>query len=99
MPKMLREISKNSLMFFCMVGESAKTVTLEEAHSHLPELIDQMEPGQEIIITRDNQPVATLTKQKIENRPLRRPGTLKGTVLFMAPDFNAPLKEFKEYME
>jgi len=24
---------------------------------------------------------------------------LKGTVLYMAPDFDAPLDEFKEYME
>jgi len=29
----------------------------------------------------------------------RRLGTLKGTVLYMAPDFDAPLEEFKEYME
>lgn len=29
----------------------------------------------------------------------RRAGTLKGTVKYMAPDFDAPLDEFKEYME
>ena len=29
----------------------------------------------------------------------RRPGTLKGTVKYMAPDFDAPLDDFKEYME
>ena len=26
-------------------------------------------------------------------------GTLKGTVLYIAPDFDAPLEDFKEYME
>lgn len=31
--------------------------------------------------------------------PVRRPGTLKGTVKYMAPDFDAPLDDFKEYME
>jgi hypothetical protein len=31
--------------------------------------------------------------------PPRQPGTLKGTVLYMAPDFDAPLEDFKEYME
>jgi len=31
--------------------------------------------------------------------PVRRPGTLKGTVKYMAPDFDEPLDEFKEYME
>ena len=29
----------------------------------------------------------------------RRAGTLKGTVKYMAPDFDAPLDDFKEYME
>jgi hypothetical protein len=32
-------------------------------------------------------------------RKPRQPGTLKGTVLYMAPDFDAPLDEFKDYME
>lgn len=30
---------------------------------------------------------------------VRRPGTLKGTVKYMAADFNAPLEDFREYME
>jgi hypothetical protein len=29
----------------------------------------------------------------------RQLGTMKGSVLFMAPDFDAPLDDFKEYME
>ena len=29
----------------------------------------------------------------------RRPGTLKGTVKYIAPDFDAPLEDFREYME
>jgi hypothetical protein len=32
-------------------------------------------------------------------RPPRRLGTLRGTVRHMAPDFDAPLEDFKEYME
>ena len=31
--------------------------------------------------------------------PVRRAGTLKGTVKYMAPDFDAPLDDFREYME
>lgn len=30
---------------------------------------------------------------------VRQAGTLKGTVKYMAPDFDAPLDDFKEYME
>lgn len=29
----------------------------------------------------------------------RRAGSLHGTVTYMAPDFDAPLDDFKEYME
>ena len=29
--------------------------------------------------------------------PVRQAGTLKGTVKYMAPDFDAPLDEFSEY--
>jgi hypothetical protein len=31
--------------------------------------------------------------------PARKIGSLRGTVLYMAPDFDAPLEEFKEYVE
>jgi hypothetical protein len=31
--------------------------------------------------------------------PIRRAGTLKGTVKYMAPDFDAPQDDFREYME
>lgn len=31
--------------------------------------------------------------------PVRRAGTLEGTVKYMAPDFDAPLDDFGEYME
>lgn len=30
---------------------------------------------------------------------VRRPGTLKGTVKYLAPDFDAPVDDFKDYME
>ncbi|MGH9765050.1 MAG: DUF2281 domain-containing protein [Blastocatellia bacterium] len=29
----------------------------------------------------------------------RQPGTVRGTVLYMAPDFDAPLEDFKKYTE
>jgi prevent-host-death family protein len=74
------------------------TITLEEAQSQLPQLIGKLEPGEEVIITSGNQPVARLIGKKKKKQP-RQLGTLKGTVLYMAPDFDAPLEDFKEYME
>ena len=74
------------------------TITLEEAQARLASLIEQLHPGEQVIITRDQQPVARLVREGASPRP-RQLGTLKGTVLYMAPDFDAPLDDFKDYME
>ena len=73
------------------------TVTVSEAQAKLKELIDGLAPGEEVVITENQHPVAKLvaTEKPVE----RKLGTLKGTVLYMAPDFDAPLDDFKEYME
>ena len=75
------------------------TVSLQDAQAKLPELIHQLPPGGELVITENDQPVARLVapQGRLHGEP-RRPGTLRGTVLYMAPDFDAPLDEFKEYM-
>jgi antitoxin (DNA-binding transcriptional repressor) of toxin-antitoxin stability system len=75
------------------------TITVEEAQAKLKELIDQLAPGEELVLTHNQQPVAKLIATPGPHRKPRQPGTLRGTVLYMAPDFNAPLEDFKEYME
>jgi antitoxin (DNA-binding transcriptional repressor) of toxin-antitoxin stability system len=75
------------------------TVSLEEASARLAELIDLLAPGDEIIIARASAPVARLIAQQPPLRQPRQPGTLKDAILFMADDFDAPLDDFKEYME
>jgi prevent-host-death family protein len=75
-------------------------VSIQEAQANLSELIHQLSPGEEVIITENDQPVARLvTPLSQPQRPARRLGTLRGTVLYMAADFDAPLEDFKEYME
>jgi prevent-host-death family protein len=75
-------------------------VTLQEAQAKLAELIHGLAPGEEVVITENSQPVARLIPPASEPpRPPRQLGTLRGTVLYMAPDFDAPLEDFKEYME
>ncbi len=76
------------------------TVSLQEAQANLSDLIHQLTPEEEVVITEGGQPVARLMPAAgQQQRPPRRPGTLRGTVLYMAPDFDAPLEDFKEYME
>ena len=74
--------------------------TIQQAQSQLAELIHQMSPGDEFVITENNLPVARLVLTPVpKSNKSRRLGTLKGTVLSMASDFDAPLVDFKEYME
>ena len=71
-------------------------VTIEEAQAKLPEIIDKLAPGEELIITRNDQPVAKLTMPRT-SWPCQ-PGSVRNKSHWMAEDFDAPLEDFKEYM-
>ena len=77
------------------------TVTMEEAQAKLKELIHQLVPGEEVIITENEQTVAKLVSEPAKPSPKQRPGPglCKGMITYMAPDFDAPLEDMKEYME
>jgi len=64
------------------------TVTVEEAQADSAGLIRRLHPGEAVTLTDAGLPVAELsTKSSTSSRP-RELGTLKGSVLHMAPDFN-----------
>ena len=75
------------------------SLTVQEAQAKLSELIHNLKPGDEVVITDNDQPVARLVAAEQPQRVPRRPGTLRATVKYMAPDFDAPLDDFTEYME
>lgn len=47
------------------------TVTLAEAKSHLSHLLDQVEAGEEVVITRRGQPVARISPVAKPKRPIK----------------------------
>jgi prevent-host-death family protein len=73
-------------------------ITLEEAQAHLGELLTRLQPGEEVTITSRGQPLAHLKKAERTSWPCQV-GSYKKPDFWMAPDFDAPLEEFKEYME
>jgi antitoxin (DNA-binding transcriptional repressor) of toxin-antitoxin stability system len=79
-------------------GRPNMTVTLEDAQRRLPELLLSLPPDQPLVIEHAGQPLATVTRIPRPNEP-RRPGSAKDKIFWMAPDFDAPLEEFREYME
>ena len=78
-----------------------QTITLENAQSHLAEIIEKLSPGEEIVLTRDEKPVATIKAAPSSEPPVRKPrqlGTLRGSVLYIAPDFDDIPEGFEEYL-
>jgi antitoxin (DNA-binding transcriptional repressor) of toxin-antitoxin stability system len=73
------------------------TVTIEEAQAHLAELVSKLAPGEEVVIIDNQQPVARLLP--VKSKAQRKLGTMRGSVKYIAPDFDAPLDDFKEYIE
>ena len=75
------------------------TITIDEAQANLKELVHQLAPGDEIIITENQQTIARLRGESEQPAKRPPPGLGKGSILYMAPDFDEPLDEMKEYME
>ncbi|HEY3968788.1 MAG TPA: hypothetical protein VGM05_29840 [Planctomycetaceae bacterium] len=49
-----------------------------------------------MLITKDGEPLATLTRSRPKQWPCKA-GSAKEASYWMAPDFDAPLEEFREY--
>jgi prevent-host-death family protein len=73
----------------------ARQYNIAAAKARLPQLVRETLAGDEVIIARDNKPLVKL----VPVSPLsRKPGTAKGLVLYMSPDFDEPLEDFEDYM-
>lgn len=72
------------------------TVSVEEAQAKLSELIRKLAMGEEVIITKNNQPIAQLTGL-ISEKPQPNPGRCKGMLTILAED-NDHLKDWADYM-
>ena len=75
-----------------------KEVGTFEAKTHLSKLLDLVEEGQTIYITRHGKRVAELAPPAKPRKKKAKRGCAKGPGFYMAPDFDEPLEEFKEYM-
>lgn len=81
--------------------ESAKgiimtTITLEEAQSHLAQIINSLPPGDEVMITRNHKPVARIIAEPGE-KPHPVLGRGKGMLTIVSED-EEHLNDWVEYM-
>jgi antitoxin (DNA-binding transcriptional repressor) of toxin-antitoxin stability system len=80
-------------------GLEVTTVSIEEVRERLDELIDGLAIGEELIVTRDDQPIARLAKTAPSAGWPCKAGSARDKILWIAPDFDTPLDDFREYME
>ncbi|MFT3881454.1 MAG: type II toxin-antitoxin system Phd/YefM family antitoxin [Gemmatales bacterium] len=74
------------------------TITIEKAQTDLPQLIDSLVPGETVVITRNQKPIARLTGEATPTRQPRQAGNCKGMLVIVADD-EEHLEDFAEYME
>jgi antitoxin (DNA-binding transcriptional repressor) of toxin-antitoxin stability system len=72
------------------------SISLEEAQEKLSDIIGKLGPGEEVVITKDDQPVAELRSIPAA-KPQPRFGSCKGMLTVVAED-EEHLEDFKEYM-
>ena len=72
-------------------------ISVEEAKTTLPDLIDAAISGEEVVIAKDGQHIVRLVPVST-SRAVPQFGSAKGLIT-MADDFDEPLDDLKEYME
>jgi len=74
------------------------TISVEEAQAHLKELIGKLAPGEELVITDNQQPVAKLVGHPLPASRLRPPPGLGKGMITIVSDDDEHLRDFAEYM-
>ena len=72
------------------------TMAVEDIKLTLPELLDSLTPGDEVILTRNQQPVAKLVSKAPKQRQPRKAGNCKGLITLLVED-DEHLEGFAEY--
>jgi prevent-host-death family protein len=75
---------------------------IEVAEARLAELVAAVQGGNEVVLTRDGEPVARLlpaqtTVALVAMKGPRKPGSARGLV-FIRDDFDDPLEDFRDYI-
>jgi len=73
------------------------TMAVEDIKVSLPELLDSLSPGDEVILTRNHRPVAKLVSEASRQRQPRKPGNCKGMITLLVED-DEHLEGFADYM-
>jgi antitoxin (DNA-binding transcriptional repressor) of toxin-antitoxin stability system len=74
-----------------------QTATIEDVQARLPEILDALAPGDEVVITRDGKPIGRLVAPSELPKGVPIFGRAKGMLIVHSED-DDHLKDFAEYM-
>jgi antitoxin (DNA-binding transcriptional repressor) of toxin-antitoxin stability system len=72
------------------------TIPLDQVSAQLPGLVRALAPGDEIVLTDHDKPIARIVPSA--PRPKRVAGTCKGMLEILDDSDDVVLEDFKEYM-
>jgi antitoxin (DNA-binding transcriptional repressor) of toxin-antitoxin stability system len=75
-----------------------RLVNVHQAKTHLSQLLQEVEQGQEVVIARSGVPIARLVAWQTPSQPVAAPGAMRGQIT-LAEDFNAPLDGLFEALQ
>jgi prevent-host-death family protein len=64
-------------------------VNVHQAKTHLSQLLQEVERGQEVVIARAGVPIARLVAWQAPSQPVAAPGAMRGQIT-LSDDFDAP---------
>lgn len=70
-------------------------VDIDQAKNQFEELIERVVGGEDVVITKSNQPLVRLSLIRAKRE--RHFGSVKGKI-WISDDFDAPLDDFRDYM-
>jgi len=74
------------------------TMTLQQVQAQLPDVIAKLRPGEDLIITDNQRPVARLSYAGgVQPRKPRKAGSAKGEITIVSDD-EEHLEHFRDYM-
>jgi prevent-host-death family protein len=65
-------------------------VNVHQAKTHLSQLLQEVEQGQEVVIARSGVPIARLVAWRAPVQAIAAPGAMRGQIQ-LSDDFDAPL--------
>ena len=70
---------------------SMAMVNVHQAKTHLSQLLQEVEQGQEVVIARSGVPIARLVAWQAPLQAIAAPGAMRGQIQ-LSDDFDAPLE-------